>query len=331
MRLHEPPGAAPYRIRCNDDLSSGSPNCSIIFDQTYTVVVPLRPRDPLAPTTPEGRAVDVFDYLDHRAFLRDYYLDRKKRRGQSYRSFSRRAGLGSPNYLKLVIDRQRNLTDKMAARFAKAAGLTGDAALYFAELVRFDRATSTVDRADHYARLTGFRRFQKARPLDAAFAAYHSTWYLPAVRELAARADFRADPHWIAGMLWPAIAPAEATHALQTLLSLGLLVQGPGGRVIQGDVLVSTGPEVRSVQVASYHRVMLERASASIDAVPPDQRDISALTLCLGGDGLRRLKERVQRFRRELLELSALEEDPRQVVQMNFQLFPLSRPDEERT
>lgn len=267
----------------------------------------------------------MFDYLDHRAFLRDYYLDKKQRRGQSFRSFSRRAGLGSPNYLKLVIDGHRNLTDRMAARFAKAAGLSGDGADYFVELVRFNRATSTADRADHYAKLTGFRRFRKARPLDAAFAEYHSKWYLPAVRELAARTDFQADPYWIASVLWPAIPPADAAEALRTLLSLGLLVENAEGRVVQGEVLVSTGPEVRSVVVANYHRAMLERAGASIDAVPSDQRDISSLTLCLGTDGLRRLKERVQRFRRELLDLSALEEDPKQVVQMNFQLFPLSR------
>jgi uncharacterized protein (TIGR02147 family) len=279
-----------------------------------------------ARTAPEAPIL-VFDYLDHRAFLRDYYLDRKRRRAQSFRSFSRRAGLGSPNYLKLVIDGHRNLTDRMAARFARAAGLTGDGADYFVELVRFNRATSTSDRADHYAKLTGFRRFQKARPLDAALAAYHSKWYLPAVRELAARADFQADPHWIAALLWPSISPADALEALKTLLSLGLLVENADGRVRQGDVLVSTGPEVRSVVVANYHRAMLERASASIDAVPPDQRDISSLTLCLGADGLRRLKERVQRFRRELLDLSALEADPKQVVQMNFQLFPLSRFD----
>jgi uncharacterized protein (TIGR02147 family) len=282
---------------------------------------------PRARATPDA-TVNVFDYLDHRAFLRDYYLDRKERRGQSFRSFSRRAGLGSPNYLKLVIDGHRNLTDRMAARFARAAGLSGDGADYFVELVRFNRATSTSDRADHYAKLTGFRRFQKARPLDAAFAAYHSKWYLPAVRELAARADFQPDPYWIAAVLWPSIPPADALEALKTLLSLGLLVENGEGRVVQGDVLVSTGPEVRSVIVANYHRTMLERASASIDAVPSDQRDISSLTLCLGADGLRRLKERVQRFRRELLDLSALEEDPKQVVQMNFQLFPLSRLDE---
>jgi uncharacterized protein (TIGR02147 family) len=278
---------------------------------------------------PAAREPSVFDYLDHRAFLRDYYLDRKVRRGQSFRSFSRRAKLGSPNYLKLVIDGQRNLTDRMARRFAHAVGLAGDALEYFVELVRFARATTTAERAEHYAKLTGFRPFQKARPLEAAVATYYSKWYLPAVRELAARADFKDDPRWIASILWPAILPAQAAEALDVLLSLGLLVRSHDGRLVQGELLVSTGPEVRSVVVANYHRAMLERADASIDAVPPDQRDISSLTLCLGADGLRRLKERVQRFRRELLELSALENAPVQVVQMNFQLFPLSRVDGE--
>jgi len=45
----------------------------------------------------------------------------------------------------------------------------------------------------------------------------------------------------------------------------------------------------------------------------------------LSRGGLRAFKERLQRFRRELLELSALESEPEQVVQLNFQLFPLSR------
>ena len=57
---------------------------------------------------------EVFDYLDYRAFLRDHYLDKKQRQGLSFRGFSKRAGLKSPNYLKLVIDGQRNLTEAMA-------------------------------------------------------------------------------------------------------------------------------------------------------------------------------------------------------------------------
>ncbi len=267
---------------------------------------------------------DIFAYLDSRAFLRDYYAERKQSRGMSFRSFSKRAGLGSPNYLKLVMEGARNLTDAMAERFAKAAGLSGEAAEYFAELVRFTQAKGGKARSEHYAKLLSFRRYQETRPLAAAEAAYHANWYLPAVRELAARKDFKADPNWIATRLWPSISSAQAAQALETLLKLKLLVR-QGKRVVQGEPVVSTGVEARSVNVASYHRTMLARAAESIDDVPAPERDISSLTLCLGPDGLALFKERIQRFRRELLELSALELEPRQVVQINFQLFPLSR------
>ena len=271
---------------------------------------------------------DVFDYLDYRAFLRDYYLDRKKRRGLSFRGFSKRAGLKSPNYLKLVIDGQRNLTDAMAERFARAVGLEGEGEAYFSELVRFDQARSSAERGTHYAKITGFRQYRKARPLEVAHAAYHSTWYLPAVRELAARPDFRDDPSWIAATLWPPISTSDAERALASLLELGLLVRGDDGKVCLGESLLSTGPEVQGVNVANYHRMMLERAAQAIDDVPAALRDISSLTMCLGQGGIARLKERIRRFRRELLELSAIEPCPEQVVQVNFQLFPLSRSTE---
>lgn len=268
--------------------------------------------------------IDVFDYLDYRAFLRDYYLDGKQRRGLSYRGFSRRAGLRSPNYLKLVVDGERNLTAEMAERFARACGLEGDAAAYFQELVDFNQARTVRERNACYAELTGFRRYRLAHKIDLAQAAYHSTWYLPAIRELAVRHDFREDAAWIAGMLRPPIAKAEAVRALETLLDLGLLQRDGRGRIVQGEALVSTGPETRGLHIANYHRTMMQRATEAIDDIPPEERDISSLTLCLGEDGVRRFKQRIQRFRRELLDLSVLEDDPLQVVQVNFQLFALS-------
>ena len=270
--------------------------------------------------------IDVFSYLDYRAFLRDHYLDRKERRGLSYRGFSKRAGLKSPNYLKLVIDGDRNLTEPMAKRFAKACGLEGDAAAYFEDLVAFNQAKSTRERNARYAKLTGHRKYRIEHRLEMAHAAYHSTWYLPAVRELAARRDFRADPEWISRTLVPEISRAQADKALATLLELGLLARDDDGNVVQGDPIVSTGPEFHALHIANYHRAMMQQASESIDRLTSAERDISSLTLCLGEDGLRNLKLRLQRFRRELLELSSLEDDPSQVVQLNLQLFPLSKP-----
>lgn len=273
--------------------------------------------------------IDVFDYLDYRAFLRDHYLDRKQRRGLSHRGFSRRAGLRSPNYLKLVMDGERNLTAEMAGRFAKACGLEGDAAAYFQELVAFNQAKTTRERNARYAELTGFRRYRTAHKLELAHAAYHSTWYLPAIRELAARSDFRDDPAWIAKRLHPPITKSEAERGLQTLLDIGLLERDGEGRVVQAERIISTGAETRGLHISNYHRTMMDRAAAAMDEIPAADRDISSLTLCLGEDGLRRVKERIQRFRRELLDLSEIEDEPRQVVQINFQLFPLSAAGED--
>lgn len=269
--------------------------------------------------------IDVFDYLDYRAFLRDYYEHKKAAgRGFSYRVFSRLAQLKSPNYLKLVIDGERNLSAPMAERFATACGLAGPEAQHFVDLVAFNQAGTLAERNESYARLSGSKHYQQAHRLDLAHAAYYSAWYMPAIRELAASPRFRADPAWISGQLVPRVTPEEAAHALETLLELGLLKQDEEGRVVQTDVLLSTGAETRGVHITTYHQTMMERAMASIDLIPATDRDISSLTLCLSRGSLEHYKERLQRFRRELLEMSALEKEPEVVVQIGFQLFPLT-------
>src|SRR3712207_6290281 len=58
-----------------------------------------------------GRMKTIYQYSDHKIFLRDWFLERKKSpSGFSYERFSQLAGLGSPNYMKMVIEGKRNLT-----------------------------------------------------------------------------------------------------------------------------------------------------------------------------------------------------------------------------
>jgi uncharacterized protein (TIGR02147 family) len=122
----------------------------------------------------------------------------------------------------------------------------------------------------------------------------------------------------------PKISAREARTALRLLMRLGMVVRDARGRLRQATPTLSTGPEVRSRQVKEFHRTMMDHAKSSLDRIPARERDISALTLCLGDHGLPLVKKAIQRFRRELLELAELEPHPRQVVQVNFQLFPLT-------
>jgi uncharacterized protein (TIGR02147 family) len=270
--------------------------------------------------------IDVFRYLDYRAFLGDLYKS-KKQKGFSYRAFSRAAGLGAPNYLKLVIEGQRNLTPQMAERFAAACGLSGEAADYFQKLVEFNQATSVEQRNAGFALIAGFDRYRRAHKLELAQAAYHASWYLPAIRELVVSPHFVEDPERLAALLWPPIKPSEAKFALDTLLELGLIERGPHGHLVQANAVVSTGPETFGMHITNYHAEMMRRATQAMELVPAAQRDISSVTFCIGPEGLARVKKRVQEFRRELIAMVESEVDRSQVVQLNLQLFPLSLPE----
>lgn len=268
-------------------------------------------------------STDVFQYLDHRSYLRAVYED-GRRRGLGYRAFSKRAGLGSPNYLKLVIDGERRLTPNMAQRFARACGLTGESALYFEDLVAFSQAETSRDRSERYARLMRFRRFRSEHRLEVSQDAFHSKWYLSAIREMVGCHWFREDSAWIASQLVPSIKPQEAATAIQALVELGLLMRDADGRLARAHDFVLAPPETRSIHLASFHRTMMEHAAESIDRVHRDQRDLTSITLRIPNSAIPELKQRLAALRREILAWSEEQPDADQVMQLSFQLFPLT-------
>ncbi len=277
-------------------------------------------------------AVDVFTYLDYRRFLRDYYQAKKAEgRGFSYRAFSRRAGLRSPNHLKRVIDGDRSLSEQSTSQYATALGLNGEPADYFSALVRFNQSLSRRDRERAYQEMLSFRGYRRAQHIDARFAEYHAHWYVPVVRELAVADEFRADPAWVARRLRPAIRESEAAQALAILTQLGMLVDDGSGRVRQAEPVVSTGPQTTHLHIARYHRAMLGRASEAIDAIGADERYLSQLTFAVGPRGFEAVRERVQRFRSELiavLQEAEGREPATEVLQLGIQLFPVATLDD---
>ena len=269
--------------------------------------------------------VDVFSYFDYRSFLRDAYADLKQnQRGFSYRWFARRAGMTSPNFLKLVMDGKRNLTSESTEKFAGALGLNSQETSFFHELVGFTQAPTAHEKNRHFERIGAFRRHRAVRALERHQFEYLSNWWNPAIRELVACEGFIEDETWIAQKLVPPISPAQARQALDLLLALGFLERDASGALRQGEPLLSTGPEVRSLAVGNFHRQMMERAAASIEEVDREMRDISGLTVALSPESFQMFKQKIVELRAELLELSAAETRPTRVVQINFQLFPLA-------
>lgn len=268
---------------------------------------------------------NIFEYLDYREFLRDYYDAGKEHSSHfSYRYFARRAGISSPSFLRHVIRGERNLGDTVD-NFARAIGFDEEEAEFFHLLVDFNQAQTDDEKNRAFERVAASRRFRNARRIDKGMFDYLSHWYYPAIREMTARPDFQEDPAWIADQLVPSISEDEAARALEDLLELGLIERNAEGEIVRGDPSVTTGHEVQSLAIANYHREMLERAGNSIETVPREDRDLAAMTVCISRDSIAEIKARVHDFRELLFEYCDADEDPQVVFQINTQLFPLSR------
>jgi uncharacterized protein (TIGR02147 family) len=282
-----------------------------------------RPRRSRAP-------VDVFRYRDYREFLAAFYTQGKAG-GLSYRGFARMAGLGAPNYLKLVIDGKRNLSAEMAERFARACRLNEESTQYFTLLVAFNQATADVERNSLHEELSRFARFRSSQRLDLAQKEYHSTWFIPAIRELVTCPGFQEDAAWIAQQLEPCISEKEAAHALEVLQRLGLLERSDSGKLVQAARAVTTGQQASGLYIRNYHAELMQRAVHAMNHLPAEERYLSALTLSASAATWAEVRRRVIEFRQELVALCDADPDPSRVVQLNLQLFPLSRAIAART
>jgi len=224
-----------------------------------------------------------------------------------------------------VIDGQRNLTNESVAKMAQGFSLKRNEREYFENLVFMNQAHNHDERDHYYQKTISLKKNSTVKRLEKASYEYFSKWYYPVIREIVTFGDGDLSAEQIAALLDPPITAHDAQKAINALLELGLIRKAPSGRWEQCDKTISTGPEVQSLEVTNYHRAMLRMATESIERHPADQRDITALTLSISQERIGRLKERIAAFRGELLEIAGEDENPNQVIQINFQLFPISK------
>ena len=108
-------------------------------------------------------------YTEFRKYLRDFYnykrtMGTNSLRPYSYGTFSAAADIKSPNYLKLIIEGQRNLSPRMMDKFAKALQLNKEESYEFRALVEYGQAKDPLERNQalkHLARLRVRRQLRE--------------------------------------------------------------------------------------------------------------------------------------------------------------------------
>jgi uncharacterized protein (TIGR02147 family) len=268
----------------------------------------------------------VFAFLDHREFLRRWYEWKKTAsRGFSYRSFARKAGFSSMSFLRDVIEGRRNVSDDSVEKFVAAIGLVDDAALYFRELVRYNRETDPDKRSQCFRKLLLLQARREFSPVRENQARYYSDWLNVIIREVAPLPQYRGDASRMGEALRPRVPASDVSEALDTLQRIEMLEKTRSGvfkaitpRLVPGDV--------DPAMVRNIKRQMLLHALDRLDAPAEPDTHISSVTLTVSQARLARLQESIRQFRLDLLADTASDDGPlEQVVQVNFQVLPFLR------
>ncbi len=278
-----------------------------------------------ADTLEAGKLPDILNYTDYRQFLLDYYHAQKQATPRfSLRAFAKKAGFPSHGLLKYLMDGQRNLSQKTLIKLSMGLGFNGEQSRYFENLVFFNQAKSLEEKNIFYERLRQSPSKSTFRKLETSQLGIFEKWRNTAIREMLELKGARHDPEWMAGKLLPKTDAREAEEALKTLLSTGLIRRTANGyKPVDPDI--TTHDEVKSFLVKKYHAQMLQLAAWALDAVPGKDRDVSSVCFPVKESDLPHLKRQIQLMRKELRNFAAKNGEGERVVQVNIQLFPLTK------
>ena len=266
----------------------------------------------------------LFEYLNYRDYLSDYYSEKSAEGKLSLRSFARRAELGSPSYLKYVIDGKRNLTEKTIPKFTKALGHKKDEAEFFRNLVLMNQSSNHEDKNRYYHNLARSKRYIEVKHLEHNQFKLLSKWHYAAIREMVLIPNFIEDPELIGRSLRPHVSADEVSHTIELLLEIGLLIRDKTGKLKQSESTFTTGSEVAHLASCNYHLEMLKRASESMFHSAQEDRHISGVTIAMSKNTFDEVKKRIAEFSREICSIVEDSEDADAVYQVNFQLFSLN-------
>lgn len=265
----------------------------------------------------------VFEYLDYRAYLKDFYEEKKTRHGFfSYRYFGNKVGIDS-SYLLKVLLKSRHLSENSIPRVCAFCGLDGNEAEYFTTLVHFVKARTQNESKLLFEKLLSIRFVKSRRILEQQYE-YFRTWYHPVVRSVLEYFDFKDDYTLLGKQLSPPISAKEARASIKLLEQLQLIKKDESGRYRLTDTAVTTGDEWRSAAINAFQEQTIRLSLESIERHDKKLRDISTVTMNINGADFDELRERITEFRRSIISFVNDNSNPDRTYQLNIQFFPLS-------
>ncbi len=265
-------------------------------------------------------------FVDYKPYLEAIYQSEKAARpNYSYVIFSYELGLGTGNVSWLVIKGQRKLTRNTSEKVIQALGLRGYEKQYFETMVLYTHATKPEDLDKYLQKLVSLKGRCVGNTPDEQILRFCSQWHHAVIFELVGVSQFKSDPKWIQGKLNFHLSEREIQESLSMLETMSLIkFDEDKKRHVKLVNDFETQSEVVALGAAQFHKQMIDLGKSSIENLPDHERDIGAVTIAVSPNGLQRIKQEVQAFRKYLMFIASQDQDASEMMQVNIQAFALT-------
>lgn len=273
-------------------------------------------------------------HTDFREYLRDFYNYKKKTqsslvRSYSYATFSAAADIKSPNYLKLIIDGHRNLSDNMIKKFARALQLSKPESEEFAALVHYGQAKDPLERNRCLKVLADIRvrKQMESGQIKEEVMNKVPSWVTWVLYALVDQSNIKFDIVKLREALKGRVSHDEIQNALNLLLERGELEKNENGEIVKGRKLMEGSSDIPPALVRRLQAELIYLGMESLFQDDPTEREFGAFTMALTQEEFEQIKFEVRQLRKRLYaEYSVKREQSKgeKVYQLNFQLFPVT-------
>lgn len=270
----------------------------------------------------------IFEYLDYREFLRDYYQSKKAANPAfSLRAFSDKIGFKAKDFISRVMQGDKNLSTQSIQKIVTGLKFGKREASFFEDLVWFNQAETMDEKNSWFQKMQNelkIVRFTEGQH-QLAFYQYqvYSHWRHLVVRSLIGMYGFHGDFTSLAKSVHPTITIEEAKESVELLEKCNLVKKNEDGSYELVNKDITTGDRTSKIALRGFHQHCLALGAESIDRDPPTMRNISGLTLGISQAGYEKIVERMSAFRKEIAQFANEDKDADKVYQMQLLLFPI--------
>ena len=278
---------------------------------------------------------DLSMYTDFRDYLNDFYKFKIETsssmvRAYSYATFSASANIKSPNYLKLIIEAKRNLSEDMIIKFARALELNKEQASELRALVLFNQAKEPLLRNQYLKVLAEIRVKAKIKNGEIEAKKYKQipSWVSYALYALLDQQGVEFTVDVLFERLKSKATKDEIKSCLSKLEENGQIEFNEDTKVYQK---IKGASKEETLPVALVRKLQSEFIYLGLESLFEDQtsdREFGALTMSLTKDEYQKLMFEVRHFRKKIYKDYLLKRESskgEKLYQLNLQLFGMSK------